>query len=114
MSKYTRFEDLPVWQEAALLYCSVLDLLEESSNNFSFGFRTQLDRASLSVSNNIAEGFERMSTAELLAFLEFARGSAGEGRSMMAVIWGGMRVGPFGGQLDLIKGEEEACLKKIG
>src|SRR5258705_10825915 len=103
MSKYTRFEDLPVWQEAALLYCSVLDLLEESSNNFSFGFRTQLDRASLSVSNNIAEGFERMSTAELLAFLEFARGSAGEVRSMMAVIWRRMRGRPLGDQFDFVK-----------
>jgi four helix bundle protein len=86
------YEDLPVWQDAALLYCSVLDLLEESSNHFSFGFRTQLDRASLSVSNNIAEGFERMSTAELLAFLEFARGSAGEVRSMVAVIRRRMKV----------------------
>src|SRR5260221_11618380 len=86
MSKYTRFEDLPVWQEAAQLYCSVLDLLEESNDSFSIGFRNQLDRASLSVSNNIAEGFERMSTAELLTFLEFARGSAGEVRSMMAGI----------------------------
>ena len=114
MSKYTRFEDLPVWQEAALLYCSVLDLLEESSNNFSFGFRTQLDRASLSVSNNIAEGFERMSTAELLAFLEFARGSAGEVRSMVAVIRRRMSVRPFGEQLDLIRGQAESCSKQIG
>jgi four helix bundle protein len=114
MSKYTRFKDLPVWQEAALLYCSVLDLLEESSNNFSFGFRTQLDRASLSVSNNIAEGFERMSTAELLAFLEFARGSAGEVRSMVAVIRRRMRVHPFGEQLDLIRGQAESCSKQIG
>lgn len=46
----------------------------------------QLQRASLSISNNIAEGFERGSTAELLAFLYYARGSAGEVRSMLAVI----------------------------
>jgi four helix bundle protein len=108
---YTRFEDLPVWQEAALLYCSVSDLLEESSNSFSFGFRTQLDRASLSVSNNIAEGFERMSTAELLAFLEFARGSAGEVRSMVAVIRRRIRVRPFGEQLDLIREQAESCFE---
>jgi four helix bundle protein len=113
MSKYTRFEDLPVWQEAALLYCSVLDLLEEPSNSFSSGFRAQLDRA-FSVSNNIAEGFERMSTAELLAFLEFARGSAGEVRSMVAVIRRRMRVRPFGKQLDLIRGQAESCSKQIG
>ena len=114
MSKYKRFEDLPVWQEAASLYCSVLDLLEESGNSFSCGFRTQLDRAALSVSNNIAEGFERMSTAELVAFLEFARGSAGEVRSMVAVIRQRMRVRPFGDQLDLIRGQAESCSKQIG
>src|SRR5262249_12599462 len=45
----------------------------------------QLDRAALSVSNNIAEGFERGSTSELLYFLYIARGSAGETRSMLRV-----------------------------
>src|SRR5258706_7706725 len=58
-------------------------------NNDSFhasrGFRDQLDRASLSVSNNIAEGFERGTTNELLQFIYIARGSAGEGRSMLTV-----------------------------
>lgn len=76
MAKYERFEDLPVWQEAARLYNVVLDLLEESGASFSSGFRNQLDRAALSVSNNIAEGFERSTTAELLAFIAIARGSA--------------------------------------
>ncbi len=114
MPRYVRFEDLSVWQEAAQLYCSALDLLEESNDSFSFGFRSQLDRASLSVSNNIAEGFERMSTAELLVFLEFARGSAGEVRSMMAVIRRRMRVRCFADQLDLIRGQAESCSKQIG
>jgi four helix bundle protein len=45
--------------------------------------RDQIRRSSLSISNNIAEGFERGSTAELLAFLYIARGSAGETRSML-------------------------------
>ncbi|MGZ8939364.1 MAG: four helix bundle protein [Limisphaerales bacterium] len=42
--------------------------------------------AALSISNNIAEGFERVTTAELLSFLAIARGSAGEVRSMLLVI----------------------------
>ncbi len=50
------------------------------------GLRDQLERAALSVSNNIAEGFERGTTNELLAFLYIARGSAGEVRSMMRVL----------------------------
>src|SRR6266446_2530520 len=85
MAKYERFEDLPVWQEAARLYNAVLDLLETPGVALSPGFRNQLDRAALSVSNNIAEGFERSTKAELLSFIAIARGSAGEVRSMMAV-----------------------------
>ena len=83
MSKYTKFEELPVWKEAARLYNRVLDLLEEPGVPLTPGFRNQLDRAALSVSNNIAEGFERGTTNELLAFLYIARGSAGEVRSML-------------------------------
>jgi four helix bundle protein len=86
MSKYQRFEDLPVWQEAARLYNCVLDLLEQPDVPLTSGFRNQLDRAALSVSNNIAEGFERVTTKELTAFLAIARGSSGEVRSMMAVV----------------------------
>ncbi len=82
---YDRFEDLPVWQEAARLYETAEDLLENTSFLASRGFRDQLDRATLSVSNNIAEGFERGTTNELLSFLYIARGSAGEVRSMLTV-----------------------------
>ena len=85
MAKYNKFEELPVWQEVARLYNRVLDLLEEPGVPLTPGFRNQLDRAALSVSNNIAEGFERVTTNELLAFLAIARGSGGEVRSMMAV-----------------------------
>src|ERR1041385_4990188 len=84
MAKYQRFEELPVWQEAAKLYNSVLDLLEEANVPLTPGFRNQLDRAALSVSNNVAEGFERSTTNELQAFIAIARGSAGEVRSMIA------------------------------
>jgi len=80
---YERFEDLPVWQKAAELYEATEDLLENSDFRVSRGYRDQLDRASLSVSNNVAEGFERGTTNELLQFLYYARGSAGEVRSML-------------------------------
>ena len=82
---YENFEDTPVWQEAARLYELTEDLLENSAFRAGNGFRDQLNRAALSVSNNIAEGFERGTTNELLYFLYVARGSAGETRSVLRV-----------------------------
>lgn len=80
---YKRFEDLPVWKSAIQLAGQCEDLLDAAGGLISRGKADQLDRCSLSVSNNIAEGFERGTTRELLAFLYIARGSAGETRSMM-------------------------------
>ena len=82
---YENFEDTPVWQEAARLYELAEGLLNNASFKASAAFRDQLDRAALSISNNIAEGFERGTTNELLYFLYIARGSAGETRSMLRV-----------------------------
>jgi four helix bundle protein len=48
--------------------------------------KDQVERASVSVSNNIAEGFERGTTQELLTFLYIARGSSGEVRSMLCLM----------------------------
>jgi four helix bundle protein len=64
MAKYQRFEELPVWQEAARLYNDVMDFLELENVSLTGAFRNQLDRAALSVSNNISEGFERGTTGE--------------------------------------------------
>jgi four helix bundle protein len=48
--------------------------------------RDQIERAAVSVSNNIAEGFERGTTQELLTFLYITHGSAGEVRSMVSLL----------------------------
>ena len=81
--KYNRFEDLPVWKAAVELAQRVYVLTRDRFFSQPGDLRDQVRRASLSVSNNIAEGFERGSTAELLYFLYIARGSAGETRSML-------------------------------
>ena len=113
MAKYQHFEELPVWQEAARLYNAVLDLFEQSSVPLSSGFRNQLDRAALSVSNNIAEGFERSTTNELLAFIAIARGSAGEVRSMMAVVKHRPKLRPIAAQLGAIRAIAESCARQL-
>ncbi|OPZ26379.1 MAG: hypothetical protein BWZ02_02047 [Lentisphaerae bacterium ADurb.BinA184] len=113
MSKYTRFEDLPVWQAAATLYEKTQTLLETPGLRLTYGFRNQLDRAALSVSNNIAEGFERASTRELLSFLSIARGSAGEVRSMMALAARRPALAMVAGRLADIRAGAEACSRQI-
>ncbi|MDB6017450.1 MAG: four helix bundle protein [Pedosphaera sp.] len=113
MPKYQKFEELPVWQEAARLYNRVLDLLEEPQLPLSPGFRNQLDRAALSVSNNIAEGFDRMTTGELNSFLATARGSAAEVHSMMAVIKDRPKLKPLLRRLQEIRSLSESCARQI-
>jgi four helix bundle protein len=82
---YHRFKELPVWIKAAELYELVEDLLSHEGFRSTHAFRDQLDRAALSVSNNIAEGFERGTTPELLKLIYIAKGSAGEVRSMLTL-----------------------------
>jgi hypothetical protein len=63
---YDRFEDTPAWQAAIALAHGVFDLVEHREFGPLGDLRNQLQRASLSISNNIAEGFERGTTAELI------------------------------------------------
>src|SRR5258708_30526909 len=83
---YIRFEDLPVWNEAIRLAERVYLLTEDKAFHNQCSLRDQLERAAVSVSNNVAEGFERGTTPELLSFIYIARGSAGEVRSMLCLL----------------------------
>ncbi|HKY26727.1 MAG TPA: four helix bundle protein [Pyrinomonadaceae bacterium] len=83
--KYSRFEELPVWKDAIELAVRVFALTSMPVLRRYPSIRGQIERASLSVSNNIAEGFERGTTNELLNFLYIARGSCGETRSTLCV-----------------------------
>lgn len=78
--KIDRFEDIIAWQKAKELAVSVYSLFSESRD---FGFRDQIQRASVSIMNNIAEGFERRTNNEFKHFLFIAKGSCGEVRSMV-------------------------------
>lgn len=113
MPKYQHFEELPAWQEAARLYNQVLNLFEEPGLPLSPGYRNQLDRAALSVSNNIAEGFDRATTGELLAFLAIARGSAGEVRSMLAVVQDRPGLRPLLSQLRQVREHAASCGRQL-
>ena len=79
MATAERFEELRIWQEARELNRRVYAV---SSDLKDFAFVDQIRRASLSVMNNIAEGFERRTDSDFAHFLDIAKGSAGEVRSM--------------------------------
>ncbi len=84
--KYKNFEDVPVWQAGVDLTIKVFEVTENTAFRGRGDIANQIQRASLSVSNNIAEGFERGTTAELIQFLYYAKGSAGEVRSICHVL----------------------------
>lgn len=114
MAVYERFEDLPVWQEAALLYNSALDLLQAQNVRLGPGWRLQFERAALSVSSNVVEGFERLTSNELRSFLVIARGSAGEIRSMVSIVIRRPEVRPHVAQLKEIRTVAESCTRQLG
>ena len=77
-----RFEELWVWQQARELVKEIYKDLRVGPGSKDFGLRDQIQRAGVSVMNNIAEGFERFTDIESARFLDVARGSCGEVRSM--------------------------------
>jgi len=83
--KYSRFEDLPVWKDAIELAVRVYQLTSHAAFKGRYSLKDQLECAAVSISNNIAEGFERGTTQETLTFLYISRGSAGETRSVFCL-----------------------------
>jgi len=83
MTSITKFEDLIAWQEARTLVKMVYRITSEGTFARDFGMRDQIQRASVSVMANIAEGFDCESTAEFARFLGFARRSAVEVQSLL-------------------------------
>jgi four helix bundle protein len=84
--KYSRFEELPVWKAAIEIAVEIYHLTSRPVFKSRYSLRDQIERAAVSVSNNIAEGFERGTTQELLTFLYISRGSCGEVRSMLCLL----------------------------
>lgn len=77
-----KFEDIIAWKKAkelTLLIYSQFKLCKD------FSFKHQIERASISIMNNIAEGFERNSNKEFRNFLFIAKGSSAEVRSMLYI-----------------------------
>jgi len=82
MTNIEKFEDIIAWRKAKEL---TTEIYQTFKDNRDFAFRDQIQRASVSIMNNIAEGFERGSDADFKRFLYIAKGSCGEVRSMLYI-----------------------------
>lgn len=80
--KIEKFEEIISWQKAKELNIKIYKIFLDCKD---FSFKNQIERASISIMNNIAEGFERRTNKELINFLYIAKGSCGELRSMLYV-----------------------------
>lgn len=80
MGKIEKFEDIIAWQKAQEL---IMAVYAEFRSCKDYAFRDQIQRAAVSIMNNIAEGYERKSNKEFRKFLYIAKGSCGEARSML-------------------------------
>ena len=74
-SKVFRFEKLDVWQKARLLNKDINEVTKRFPSSELYALTSQIRRASISVSSNIAEGAGRNSDADFARFLEIAYGS---------------------------------------
>jgi len=103
-----RFEDLLCWKKSRVLVKSVYSALDECKDR---GFRDQIQRASVSVLSNIAEGFESGTKQGFLNYLYIAKASAGEVRAQLYVA---LDVGYVDTQkFEELKGNAEECSKLI-
>src|ERR1035437_9233308 len=75
-----KFEDIVAWQKAQDLAVEIYGIFGMSKD---FGFKDQMTRATVSISNNIAEGFDRSSNADFSRFLYIALASCSEAKSML-------------------------------
>lgn len=76
------FEKLRIWQDARML---VKEVYSNTSSIRDYGFNDQIQRAAVSIMNNIAEGYESHTDLMFKKFLVIAKGSCGEVRSMLYI-----------------------------
>ena len=85
MAQCNDFEDLPIWQDARVVAKEVYKLTQSSEFSRDYGLKDQIQRASVSVVSNIAEGFDYGSDKQFIRFLNIAKGSTSEVRAQLVL-----------------------------
>jgi four helix bundle protein len=83
MARFNSFEEIIAWQKARELNSEIYRITNKGPFSKDFDLRGQIRRSSISISSNIAEGFERETGKEFIRFLYIAKASAGEFRSQL-------------------------------
>jgi four helix bundle protein len=104
--KIENFEEIEAWKEARILVKEIYGSFVDCRD---YSFKDQIQRASISIMSNIAEGFERNTNKEFINFLSIARGSCAEVKSLLytAIDIGYIETSPFNslyGQTNKISG----------
>ena len=81
-NRVERFEDLEIWRKSTELAIALYGLLKICKD---YSLRDQIQRSAVSISSNIAEGFERNSNKEFIQYLYIAKGSCGELRTQIYI-----------------------------
>jgi four helix bundle protein len=79
------FEEFEVHKKGVVLTKSIFELLNKKSFDKEFGFKDQIKRAVISITNNIAEGSEYNNNKQFIRYLKIAKGSCAEVRSMLVL-----------------------------
>jgi four helix bundle protein len=104
---------LPVWQGAPEFSERVSSLTDDRAFRSPGDLSDQLRRAALSISNNIAEGFEQGTTDGLLAYLYIARGSAGEARSVLHFCGRRSELSHLASEVSSLRSLAESCARQL-
>ena len=80
MASNRKLENLKIWNDSRVFVVAIYSMFKD---NHDYGFKDQIQRAAVSIMNNIAEGFEYGSDAQFVRYLRIAKGSCSEVKSML-------------------------------
>lgn len=111
--KYRNFEELPVWNAAIEFALNIFEFTSNADFRGMGDLKNQIERATVSISNNIAEGFERGTSNDLIYFLYISKGSAGECRSMLRICERSNKFSNFRSEISNLILREESISKQL-